>query len=135
MRYTPIALSALLVCTQVFAAGPVANQAGIGWARQGKIVEAESAFKKALAIREGMHTPVHVDVAETLAELGSLYLSQQRYDQAEPLLQRALSIRKQLRPIHPDTRASEALIEELNRKKRQQSPAVHEGSTSPSTTA
>ena len=93
-------------------------QSGKAWARQGKTAEAEAAFKRALALREGVYTPVHAEIAEALAELGTLYLGQQRFDQAEPLLRRALAIRKQVMPVHPDTRASEGLLDELNRKAR-----------------
>lgn len=91
-------------------------QSGRAWARQGKTADAEAAFKRALALREGVYTPVHAEIADALAELGKLYLSQQRFDQAEPMLRRALAIRKQVMPAHPDTRASEGLLEELNRK-------------------
>ena len=92
------------------------NQAGMGWARQGKLAEAEEAFKNALALRERVYTPVHVEIAASLNELGALYLSRQQFDKAEPLLRRALSIRKQLMPLHPDTRANEALVHELAQK-------------------
>ncbi|NNG25805.1 tetratricopeptide repeat protein [Telluria aromaticivorans] len=92
------------------------NQSGTGWARQGKLAEAEAAFKKSLALRERVYTPVHAEIAESLHELGALYLGRQQFDKAEPLLRRALAIRQQLMPLHPSTRSSELLVDELTRK-------------------
>ncbi|UVW27079.1 tetratricopeptide repeat protein [Massilia sp. H6] len=94
------------------------NQSGMGWARQGKLAEAEAAFEQALALRERVYTPVHVEIADSLHELGALYLGQQRLDKAQPLLLRAVAIRRQLMPLHPATRASEALVDELTQKAR-----------------
>ena len=61
--------------------------------------------------------PLPIALAALLAnEIGALYLSRQQFDKAEPLLRRALSIRKQLMPLHPDTRSNEALVHELAQK-------------------
>ena len=38
----------------------------------------------------------HPDVASSLNSLASLYLAQKKYEQAEPLLQRAVAIQEQL---------------------------------------
>ena len=48
--------------------------------------------------------PEHPDTATTLHELARLYLFQGKYEEAEPLLQRALRINEQvLGPEHPET--------------------------------
>ena len=60
-----------------------------------------------LAIREKVLGPDHPDVAVSLNNLGVLYQNQGRYDDAEPLYQRALEIReKVLGPDHPDVAMS-----------------------------
>ncbi len=51
--------------------------------------------------------PEHPDTATSLNNLALLYDSQGKYEQAEPLYQRALHIREQvLGPEHPDTAQS-----------------------------
>ena len=72
--------------------------------QQGRLPEAEAAFKRALTIRRAQLGPEHYDVAETLANLGTLYLMQDRFDEVEPLLRQALAIyERALGPEHPDT--------------------------------
>ncbi|MBO0790394.1 MAG: tetratricopeptide repeat protein, partial [Ktedonobacteraceae bacterium] len=65
--------------------------------------EAEHLFVQALRIREQQLGPTHAEVAETLNGLANLYRDQGKYEQAEPLYQRALDIRKQQGPTHPHT--------------------------------
>jgi len=61
----------------------------------------------ALAIREKQLGPEHPDTAQSLNNLAELYRAQGKYEQAEPLYQRALAIReKQLGPEHPYTATS-----------------------------
>ncbi len=48
--------------------------------------------------------PEHPEIADTLHNLADLYGAQGKYEQAEPLYQRALAIREQvLGPEHPAT--------------------------------
>jgi tetratricopeptide (TPR) repeat protein len=54
--------------------------------------EAETLFKRALAIKEKALGPEHKDVAEALFKLAELYRAQGRYADAEPLYTRALAI-------------------------------------------
>lgn len=60
----------------------------------GKYVEAEPLYLRALAIREEVRGPEHPDVAESLNNLGLLYVRQGQYAKAEPFYQRALAIRE-----------------------------------------
>jgi len=67
--------------------------------------------------------PNHPDTATSLNNLAELYHSQGKYEQAEPLYQRALAIREQaLGPNHPNTNATRAnyagLLESMKRKKK-----------------
>jgi tetratricopeptide (TPR) repeat protein len=63
--------------------------------------------QQALAIRERVLGPGHLDVASTLTSLAELYAVNDEYVAAEPLLQRALSIREQaLGPKQPQVAES-----------------------------
>ena len=56
-----------------------------------------------LDIREQVLRPQHPDIAASLDTLAKLYHAQGQYEQAEPLIKRALAIREQaLGPQHPD---------------------------------
>jgi tetratricopeptide (TPR) repeat protein len=69
--------------------------------------EAESLFKRSLAIREKALAPEHPGVATSLNNLALLYRTQGRYPEAEPLLQRSLVIReKALGREHPEVATS-----------------------------
>ena len=64
--------------------------------------------------------PVHRDVAGTLSKLAAVYREDARYDPAEEVYRRLLSIREQtLGPGHPDLAASlddyAELLREFNR--------------------
>jgi CHAT domain-containing protein/tetratricopeptide (TPR) repeat protein len=59
---------------------------------QGRYSEAESLYKRSLAIRERALGPNHPDVAQSLSDLASLYELQGRYVDADALYQRAQSI-------------------------------------------
>src|SRR5206468_219226 len=64
---------------------------------QGRINEAERAYKEALDIQEKRlkpEFPEHPDLATSQANLGALYKSQGRYAEAGPLLRSALRIRE-----------------------------------------
>ncbi len=70
---------------------------------RGKYVRAELLYRRALAIREKVLGPEHLDVATSLNNLAALYLGQGKYAEAEPLYQRALAIKeKTLGPEDPE---------------------------------
>ena len=65
--------------------------------------EAEALYRRALAIREKVLGPDHLDVASTLKKLAQLYSDEGRFDLVETPYLRTLSIReKTLAPDHPD---------------------------------
>ena len=64
--------------------------------------DAESLYRRSLAIREKALGPEHRHVALSLNKLAELYQNQGRYAEAEPLYRRSLAIReKALAPEHP----------------------------------
>ncbi|MBA2682352.1 MAG: tetratricopeptide repeat protein [Ktedonobacteraceae bacterium] len=66
--------------------------------------QAESLFKRTLAIREQALGGEHPHIATSLHNLALLYRDQARYEQAELLFKRALAISAQaLSDEHPDT--------------------------------
>lgn len=68
----------------------------------GLFQEAEGLLTESLAERERALGREHLDVAESLLDLGAVRLEQSRHD-AEPLIRQALAIReKALGPDHPD---------------------------------
>ncbi|MBI1924419.1 tetratricopeptide repeat protein [Candidatus Poribacteria bacterium] len=76
--------------------------------------EAEPLLTRALAIREQSEGPNALHTAESLYNLGWLYISQIQYVEAEPLFQQALTIRqKTLDPNHPDIAHSLHLLGRL----------------------
>jgi tetratricopeptide (TPR) repeat protein len=95
------------------------NLAGL-YHTQGRYVDAEPRFQRALAIWEKALGPEHPDVATSLNNLAGLYHTQGRYADAEPRFQRALAIfEKVLGPEHPDVATSlnnlTALLRATNR--------------------
>lgn len=71
--------------------------------KKGKYDEAVTLTERAMAIREKVLGPDHLEVADSLHALASLYDDQSDYVKAEPLNLRALAIReKALGPEHPD---------------------------------
>jgi tetratricopeptide (TPR) repeat protein len=73
----------------------------------GRYADAQQPLERALALREKLLGPEHLDVAQSLNNLAALYHAQGQYAKAESLYQRALAIReKALGPVHPDTAAS-----------------------------
>ena len=78
------------------------NNLGSSYQTEGKYTEAESLYKRALAIREKALGPEHPSVARSLNNLAGLYRAQGRYAEAEPLYQRSLAILERiLGPEHP----------------------------------
>lgn len=79
------------------------NLSGIALTDAGRYAEAESLFKRSLAIWEKALGPDHPDVAISLNNLGLLYQAQGRYAEAKPFFERSLAIReKEFGPDHPD---------------------------------
>ncbi|ODS33390.1 MAG: hypothetical protein SCARUB_01499 [Candidatus Scalindua rubra] len=68
------------------------------------MLKIEDSFSKLqMAINEKVHGPDHPDVARSLNRLARLYESRRKYDEAQPLYNRALAIReKALGSDHPD---------------------------------
>jgi tetratricopeptide (TPR) repeat protein len=67
----------------------------------GRYTEAESLWKRSLAIREKAFGPEHPNVATALNNLALLYTDLNRHAEAEPLYQRSLAIREKV--LGPDS--------------------------------
>ena len=79
------------------------NQAGYYLSMRARYIDAESLFRRSLAIREKTLGLDHPDVASSLNNLAVLYKAQGKYADAEPLYCRSLAIRENvLEPNHPD---------------------------------
>jgi len=77
---------------------------GIVLRKLGKLVEAESAIKRAIALYEELLGTEHAQTCIGLKTLADLYTEQDRLAEAETLLMRALDIlEKALGPDHPHT--------------------------------
>lgn len=77
------------------------------YAVQGKYVEAEPLYGRALKIYQSARGEESLDVAATLNNLGVLHRMHGQYSEAEPYLKRALAIKeKLLGPMHQDVALS-----------------------------
>ena len=96
--------------------GITLNGLGELYRRQRRLEEAERYFTRSLELKEAAHGPDHVDVATTLANLGLVYLAQDRDAEALPLFERALAI-QQAGGVRPATveRTLAALAETYRR--------------------
>jgi tetratricopeptide (TPR) repeat protein/transcriptional regulator with XRE-family HTH domain len=80
------------------------NQAGYYLKERALHAEAEAFYRRALAIREQVLGPEHLDTAQSLYNSARLYYEQGKYADGEQLYLRVLAIREQvLGPEHPDT--------------------------------
>lgn len=80
------------------------NQAGYYLKERALHAEAEAFYRRALAIREQVLGPEHLDTAQSLYNLARLYYEQGKYADGEQLYLRVLAIREQvLGQEHPDT--------------------------------
>jgi tetratricopeptide (TPR) repeat protein/transcriptional regulator with XRE-family HTH domain len=80
------------------------NQAGYYLKERALPAQAEPLYQRALAIREQVLGPDHLDTAKSLYNLARLYYDEGRYAEGEQLYQRVLAIReKMLGPDHADT--------------------------------
>lgn len=87
---------------------------------QKKYAEAESLYRRILAIDEKTLGPDNPNMATTLYRLATLKQAQGKYAEAEPFYQRALAIRERvLEPGHPDVimilESYAAFLRETNR--------------------
>jgi tetratricopeptide (TPR) repeat protein len=77
---------------------------GVAYYRQGKTSKASDFFNQALKLvsESGVQFDLS-DLSELLNNLGNAYIGQQKYQEAEPLLARALALLEQdVGPSHPD---------------------------------
>ncbi len=89
------------------AVGRILNQTGFYLRERGRYKEAEPLCEQAVAIREGMLGPEHIDVATSLNGLANVYSDQGRYVEAQARYERALAIREgALGPDHPEVALS-----------------------------
>lgn len=67
-----------------------------------RYAEAESAYKRSLAIREKHYGTDHMAVATTINNLANLYKDQKKYKEAEPLYKRSMDICKKMEASNSD---------------------------------
>jgi len=79
---------------------------------QGKYTEAETLFKRSLAIFEKNLGPEHFHVARTLVSLAKVYSKQGKYAEAETLFKRSLAIFEKKKNMRSD-RSNVAIVLEL----------------------
>jgi tetratricopeptide (TPR) repeat protein len=85
----------------------VLNSLGQLYTRKVDLVQAESYYKRALAIWKIALGPAHPDVAVALNNLAFVLAQQGNYTAAQPLYEEALQIKKRVfGPNHPDTAIS-----------------------------
>ncbi|MEN1728957.1 MAG: serine/threonine-protein kinase [Pseudomonadota bacterium] len=86
--------------------------------RLGEFEAAEQLYRRALLQREALFGPEHVQVAESLNDLGVLLKDTAQFESARPLLTRAVELRRKL----PDASAADLAIsvEELGRLLREE---------------
>jgi len=88
-------------------AAQLLNKAGRYLTDKAQYGEAESFLHLALMIYEQEQHLDNLSIAQNLHDLARLHFVRGEYEQAEPLLQQALTIREQmLGPMHPDTIAT-----------------------------
>jgi tetratricopeptide (TPR) repeat protein len=111
----------------------MANQFGVFLHARAAYAQAETVFRRALAICEKVLDPEDPDVAMSLNNLAALYNNQGQYGKAEPLLQRALAtVEKALGPEDPDVAISLNNLAELYRSQgqyRKAEPLYHRALT------
>ena len=74
--------------------------------RQGHYDQAESLYRRIIALYEQTYGPDHPSTATSLYDLTELFKAQERYGEAEPLLRRLLAIREKTYGVgHPETLA------------------------------
>ena len=89
----------------------------------GHYQEAERLYYQSLALRTQELGQHHPEVAIILSDLGSLYCLQSRYAKAEPLLRRALAIKRRTEPTHLDTGHTLYQLAKLYKQKEKYSKA------------
>jgi tetratricopeptide (TPR) repeat protein len=79
-------------------AASILNNRALQHIAQGRYAQAESLYKRALAIREKAFGSDHPDVAASLENMAALYRETGREAEANPLAQRAAAIRAAAAP-------------------------------------
>ena len=70
--------------------------------KQGKFEESERLAERALVLEEQVRGPWHIEVANRLDHVADLYTSHKKEGAAEPLYERARTIREEALSKHPD---------------------------------
>jgi tetratricopeptide (TPR) repeat protein len=79
----------------------VLNSIGVAYYYEGQLVRAERFFQRALQLMAAENVTSHM--TEILNNLGAIYTSQRRYEQARQSLERALEVRRsEVGDAHPD---------------------------------
>jgi serine/threonine-protein kinase len=80
------------------------NSIARGAQMSGDLKRAETAFREAITLAESLYSRPHRDIAWQLGVYGSFLESQSRYDEAQPYIERALALRRNLLgDADPDT--------------------------------
>ncbi|CAN0212696.1 unnamed protein product [Ectocarpus sp. 6 AP-2014] len=121
MEALPLLKRALSICTQKLGKNhphTVEIRTGLELVRKkGQYAEAESCHQLSQTIQENVLGSEHPDVAQSLHDRAGLLFMQEKYPGAQPLLERALSIRtKKLGENHPDTVLTRKGLELVRRK-------------------
>jgi tetratricopeptide (TPR) repeat protein len=96
--------------------GPTINSLGLVYRAENKLPQAEGAFRRAALFIEKANAPDSIDVANSNLNIGSILVSEGRYNLAEPFLQKAYRIyQKQLGDKSPKTAAVMAQMGEMYR--------------------
>src|SRR5262245_24008171 len=91
---------------------------------QDRAAEAETLFKRTLAIKEKALGPDHAELVDVAINLADLYQKQGRFPEAEPLLRRVLTIQeKTFGPNHADVAVALLALAEVYRKQGRESEA------------
>ena len=69
---------------------------GLALSEQGKLAEAETLFREALAMQKKLLTSEHPDVARSLDGIASVFYSEQNFAEAETLYREALAMQRKL---------------------------------------
>ena len=87
---------------------------GISALNDGHYVESETPLKDSLGIYENFLDPVHPDIGNASNSLGMSFFFQGKYDQAEPLYKRAITILEaSFGPGHPNTIVVKGNLEKM----------------------
>ena len=96
--------------------GPTINSLGLVYRAENRLPQAEAAFRRAATYIEKSNAAESIDVANSNLNVGSVLVSEGKYNLAEPFLQKAFRIyQKQLGQKSPKTAAVMAQMGEMYR--------------------